>query len=143
MKEKTDLIESICRKFNIALLYLFGSQKARAIQLLKEKNEIINDPLTDIDIGVVFKHSLPVGRLRLLLYSKLYNELEDVFLPYKLDLIFLEENHSVFQAEAVKGYCLYSSNAEIKDAYEEEILRRACDFKPFLEKYYEEILEAK
>ncbi len=132
---------NICREFNIVLLYLFGSQKERALLLLNGEDVTINDPLTDVDIGVVFKHPLPRGRKRTLLYSKIYNRLDEIFFPFKLDLVFLEENHSVFQAEAVKGHCLFTSSVEIRDAYEEEILRRACDFKPFLEKYYEELLE--
>lgn len=131
----------ICDKYDISLLYLFGSQKDRAIQILQDLRVSINDPLTDIDVGVVFSRELPSGLHRARLYGKLYCELEDLFLPYKLDLVFLEENHSVFQAEALKGICVYVKDQKVKERYEEDILRRACDFAPYLKIYYNEILE--
>lgn len=141
MGNKTNLIKEICQKYHIQLMYVFGSQKETALQLLEGKKVEFEDPLTDIDIGVVFERQLPCGRERTLLYSKIYNQLDEIFSPNKLDLVFLEENHSVFQAEAIKGYCIYAKSNEVKEAYEEAILRRACDFKPFLELYYKELLE--
>lgn len=75
------------------------------------------------------------------LYAKLYGDMADLFAPKQLDLVFLEENHSVFQAEALKGICVYSLDESTRDQYEEMILRRAADFRPFLEKYYQELLE--
>ena len=70
-----------------------------------------------------------------------YNELEELFLPYPLDLVFLQENHSFFQAKVLCGKCLYYSDPNFKETYEENILRRAADFKPFLERYFDELLE--
>lgn len=143
MKSKMSAMEAICRKFSISLLYLFGSQQQAAKRILYGHPVEIIDPLTDIDIGVVFSNPLPYGRERVKLYSRLFNELEDLFLSLKTDLVFLKENHSVFQAEAVKGICVYAASTEAREEYEDIILRRACDFKPFLEKYYEELLEVK
>jgi len=75
------------------------------------------------------------------LYRDIYNELEELFKPYPLDLAFLQENHSIFQVEALKGICVYSASEELKDHYEMIILRRAADFKYVLEQYIEEALE--
>jgi len=141
MGEKMHILQIICGQFDIMLLYLFGSQQTNALQILQEKPVSVTDPLTDIDIGVVFSRPLSHGRERVRLYSKIFNQLEDLFTPYKLDLVFLEENNSVFQAEAVKGICVYAASPEVKDTYEEDILRRACDFKPYLDQYYQELLE--
>jgi len=134
-------LSTICKKHDISLLYLFGSQKDSALQILHGLLVSISDPLTDIDVGVVFCKPIPTGFDRVKLYGKLYNELEDVFLPFKLDLVLLEENHSVFQAEALKGICAYARDEAEKERYEEEILRRACDFAPYLRMYYNEVLE--
>jgi len=134
-------LSTICKKYDISLLYLFGSQKDSALQILHGFPVSINDPLTDIDVGVVFSRLIPDGFNRAKLYGKLYNDLEDVFLPSKLDLVFLEENHSVFQAEALKGICAYAKDEAEKERYEEDILRRACDFAPYLRMYYNEVLE--
>ena len=133
----------ICQRYEVSLLYLFGSRLHTALQILDGHAPTVDDPLADIDVGVVFSAPLPMGRQRAQLYSALFNELEDIFLPYAVDLVFLEENHSVFQAEAVIGSCVYAATPEIKDAYEASVLCRACDFRPFLAKYYQELLEVR
>jgi hypothetical protein len=135
------LLNKICKKHNIELLYIFGSQIENGLKLLDNKVIKNNDPLTDIDIGVVFKSNLPDPSERYKLYSSIYNQMEDIFSPFPLDLIFLQENHSVFQANAICGKCLYYANIEFKEKYEENILTRAADFKPFLELYYQEFFE--
>ncbi|AEE95531.1 nucleotidyltransferase domain-containing protein [Mahella australiensis] len=131
----------ICKKYNIALVYLFGSQQENALKLLKGQKAIIDDPLADIDVGVVFLSPIDRIPMRHKLYAQIYNELEDIFFPYKLDLSFLQENHSVFQVEALKGICIYSVSEQFKDDYEIRILQRAADFKYTLDKYNEEVLE--
>jgi uncharacterized protein len=134
-------LEKICRQYKIALLYLFGSQCEAGLALLSGQPAVPSDPLTDLDVGVVTADPLPPSPGRAKLYAALYNELEDLVRPFRLDLVFLEENHSVFQAEALKGRCLYAVSAEKQDEYEMNILRRAADFRPFLERYLEEALE--
>lgn len=101
----------------------------------------MTDPLTDVDVGVVSRRPLPGPSERPRYYASVYNDLEELFRPLKLDLILLEENHSVFQFEAVKGVCVYQESQEKRDAYEMMILRRAADFRPFLEMYLREVLE--
>ncbi len=138
---KLERLKKICQKYNIALAYLFGSQKENALRILDDKDVSINDPLADIDVGIVFSYDIENVKERYKLYGNIYNELEELFKPYPLDLIFLQESHSVFQVEALKGICIYSVSEEFKDNYEMMILRRAADFKYVLEKYIEEALE--
>ncbi|MGB4411058.1 MAG: nucleotidyltransferase domain-containing protein [Atribacterales bacterium] len=138
---KLERLKKICQKYNIALAYLFGSQKENALRILEDKDVSINDPLADIDVGIVFSYDIENVKERYKLYGDIYNELEELFKPYPLDLIFLQESHSVFQVEALKGICIYSVSEEFKDNYEMMILRRAADFKYVLDKYIEEALE--
>ncbi len=138
---KLERLKKICQKYNIALAYLFGSQKENALRILEDKDVSINDPLADIDVGIVFSYDIENVKERYKLYGDIYNELEELFKPYPLDLVFLQESHSVFQVEALKGICIYSVSEEFKDNYEMMILRRAADFKYVLEKYIEEALE--
>ena len=137
MKELRD----ICQKYNIALVYLFGSQKENSLKLLNGEKAEINDPLADIDVGIVFSQDIESMPERHKVYSNLYNDLEDLFLPYHLDLVFLQECHSIFQTEALLGICVYNISEEFKDEYEMMILRRSADFKYVLDKYAEEALE--
>ncbi len=140
MKRK-ETIKDIALQSNIALIYLFGSQVEAGLDLLNEIPRDFTDPLTDIDVGVVFKTRLPVPAERYNLYSSIYNQLADLFAPYPLDLVFLQETHSVFQANAICGQCIYYCSLEFKETYEERVLARAADFRPFLERYLDEVLE--
>ena len=134
-------LREICQKYNIALVYLFGSQKENSFKLLNGEKVDIKDPLADIDVGIVFIHSIEDIPERYKIYSNIYNDFEDLFLPYHLDLVFLQECHSVFQTEALLGICVYSISEEFKDEYEMMVLRRAADFKYVLDKYAEDALE--
>jgi hypothetical protein len=134
-------LRDICQKHNIALVYLFGSQKENSLKLLNGEKVDIKDPLADIDIGIVFSQDIESIPERYKVYSNVYNDFEDLFLPYHLDLVFLQECHSVFQTEALLGICVYRITEEFKDEYEIMVLRRSADFKYVLDKYTEEALE--
>jgi len=140
--KKNKAIEDTCNRYGIALVYLFGSCAEKAYHsLLHDKTMHTDDPLTDIDIGVVFTNPLPTTEKRYLLFSDLYNAFADMFHPIPIDLVFLEENHAVFQVEALKGRCIYAISDRFKDNYEEMVLRRAADFKPVLDLFFKEVLE--
>jgi len=139
--EKIEKLRDICQKYNIALVYIFGSQKENSLKLLNGEKVDIKDPLADIDVGIVFSQHIESIPDRHKVYSNIYNDFEDLFLPYHLDLVFLQECHSVFQTEALLGICVYSISEEFKDEYEMMVLRRAADFKYVLDKYAEEALE--
>ncbi len=142
---RLEQIKDICQQHHIALAYLFGSQKDLAYQVLLGHKVEVTDPLADIDLGLVFKSqsafALSPPPLRHILYADLYNKLSEVFSPYPLDLVFLQEGHSVFQLEAIKGICVYANSEAFKDDYEMMILRRAADFKYTLETFAREALE--
>lgn len=138
---KKSELTRISQEHNLDLVYLFGSQVANGLRVLQGNNVEVLDPLTDLDVGVVTRGSLPPPAIRGKFYAELYVALSDLFEPFPLDLVLLEENHSVFQAETLKGQCIYASSEERKDDYEMSILRRAADFRPFLEKFLEEALE--
>lgn len=84
---------------------------------------------------------LPAPALRARVFSDLHNDLQEVFDPLRLDLSLLEENHSVFQFEAVKGICIYARDESVRDRYEMDIMRRAADFRPVLEAFLREVPE--
>jgi len=133
-------IKQICQEYDITLAYLFGSKVKEGLKILNNEIIEINDPLSDLDFGLVFKNEGSTKK-SYKLYSELYNLFSDIFLPLKLDLVFLQENHSVFQSQAFLGECIYYDDEEFKDNYEDRILARAADFKYVLDKYYEERME--
>ncbi len=88
--------QHVCHKHSIALVYAFGSQQDRVRDLLNGRTyEVQQDALADADIGVVFQFPLHDGVTQHKLYSALYNDLEDLVLPLPLDLVFLQQCHSV------------------------------------------------
>ena len=134
-------LEKLSKKNKINLIYLFGSQAQKGLALLNGASVKADDYLEDLDIGIVLRDELPAAEGMPTFYSKLYNQISTLFEPLKLDLVLLQEQHSVFQAEAVYGICIYAESKLIQEEYEENILRRAADFRPVLEKFYEERLE--
>jgi uncharacterized protein len=140
MSRKTNL-ERISKTNRISLIYLFGSQAQKGLALLNGITVEADDNLEDLDIGIVLRDEIPSAEKMPTFYSNLYNQISTLFEPLKLDLVLLQEQHSVFQAEAIYGICIFSESKLIKEEYEENILRRAADFRPVLEKFYEERLE--
>lgn len=51
------------------MVYLFGSQKENALKLLKEEKAVIDDPLTDIDVGIVFLENIEFMKDRYKIYA--------------------------------------------------------------------------
>ncbi|MGE5529362.1 MAG: nucleotidyltransferase domain-containing protein [Patescibacteria group bacterium] len=132
---------SICTEHHLALVYLFGSQAGEGLALLEGRTFRTGDALADLDVGVVTKIPLPEAVARTKYYASLYDEFTDLFAPFTLDLCLLEENHSVFQMEAMNGICIYYCDERTREDYEMRILRRAADFRPFLARYLREVLE--
>jgi uncharacterized protein len=140
MNRKADL-ERLSKLNMISLIYLFGSQAQKGLTLLNGITVKAYDHLEDLDIGIVLRNELPSAEKIPTFYSNLYNQISTLFEPLKLDLVLLQEQHSVFQAEAVYGICIFAESLTIQEEYEENILRRADDFRPVLDKFYEERLE--
>ena len=136
-------LAAICEGHGATLCYLFGSQPENAWRILLGEEVAINDPLTDIDVGVVFAEFDSYREASALhrVYARLLSPLQDLFSPYTVDLVFLQEHHSVFQMEAIRGRCAYSISDEYRFDYEEAIARRAADFRPVLDAYLEDIAQ--
>ncbi|HHY32170.1 MAG TPA: hypothetical protein GX515_03960 [Firmicutes bacterium] len=130
-------LRQICERNGVGLCYLFGSQAENAYRMLLGRRAQIEDPLTDIDVGVVlldFDRLVRAGQLHVL-HAQLYGSMADLFVPFDLDLVLLQEGHSVFQFEAVKGICVYEASARFRGEYEEMVARKAADFRYVLETY--------
>jgi predicted nucleotidyltransferase len=117
-------IEEICKKYKVALCYLFGSQKEIGRSLLEGKNEKMTDAESDIDFAVLFE-TLPLNSLEI--YSRLSIDLQDLVSPFKADLLFLQEVDHLIQLEVIKGINIFSLNDEYREAYEEKVMMFASD----------------
>src|SRR4030042_4288000 len=117
-------IKEICKKYNIALCYLFGSQQNNGKAILEGKKIEISDPEADIDFAVLFRKP-PENTLET--YARLSLELQDFVSPFRADLLFLHEVDHLIQLEAIKGINIYTRNNELREEYEEKVMMFASD----------------
>lgn len=117
-------IEEICKRHNLSLCYIFGSQKEEGKALLEGKQVEITDTESDIDFAVLFVKP-PENPLEAYAYLSL--DLQDVVYPFKADLLFLHEVDHLIQLEAIKGINIYSIDDSLREAYEEKVMMFASD----------------
>lgn len=119
-----DKIYEICRRYNVALCYVFGSQAETGIAVLQGRQVEVLDPESDIDFAVLFIKP-PENRLRV--YASLSLELQELVSPFKSDLLFLHEVDHLIQLEAIKGVNIYSISDAFRESYEERVMMFASD----------------
>jgi predicted nucleotidyltransferase len=138
-----DRLGRVCSDYGILAAYAFGSMAERVNPLLEgEEPGEVADLLADLDIGVVFYEKPPTPAERIRLYGKLYSKLSDVFSPFPLDLVFLQETGVVLQFEAINGVVIYSADDDRRLDYEERVIKFYQDWKPDYDRYVKEVLEA-
>jgi len=93
--------------------------------------------MADRDLGIVFAPSLSdLGLPAHRVYTELSLKLTD--LAPSIDLVLLEETHSLLQFKAILGICVYSASDEFRFDFEIDVLRRAADFRYHFEQYHRE-----
>jgi len=117
-------IDEICKKYNIALCYLFGSQQKQGKAILEGRYSEIVDVESDIDFAVLFMKP-PESALET--YASLSLDLQELVSPFRADLLFLHEVDHLIQLEAINGINIYSINNDFRDAYEEKVMMLASD----------------
>lgn len=129
-------------KMKILAVYLFGSQA-------KERTH----PLSDVDIGVVFKEPGEYRDNTLQPYLELYQILTEVLSKdylrsrfktreHEFDLVFLQFAPLHVQFNAIRhARILYESHKDKRLDYEEYVIRRYCDLKHFYDLHHRAILE--
>jgi len=121
-------LSSICRRYGIDSLYVFGSRASEVAQALHKGQSVTDSTGSDVDIGV-----LPClgGSLDPLAKVRLMAELEDLLGAGRVDLVSLTEAPPFLAVEIVNGELLYEANSDRTAEYELYVLRRAGDLAPF------------
>ena len=118
------------QKLHVNLVYLFGS-------LAEGKNQ----PLSDVDIGVVF-FSKFIHRNN---FNKVYNELYDIFTNVypdeSIDIVFLQKAGLELCFDAItNGQILYEFSKDERFQFEEKINIFFADFNPLLREFDKAIM---
>lgn len=132
-------LDLLCKKYNIALCYIFGSQQDGGKALLEGMQVPLLDPESDIDVAVLFKIP-PENPLET--YAHLSLDLQDIMTPFKVDLLFLHEVDHLVQLEAIKGTNVYTVDEQTKDEYEHMVMMFAADEYEIFKRNERDLFEA-
>lgn len=142
VKRRKGKLIKICKDYRILAVYIFGSMAKDGIALLESKKPREIDPLADVDVGIIFFERPLDPKERIEIYGRLHSELSEVFSPFILDLIFLQDVGVILQFEAINGKVVYSFDDDKRLDYEEHIIKFYQDWKPDYDEYTKEVLEA-
>ncbi len=131
-------IASVAERNNLTLIYLFGSQAEKGLRYM-EGEEARPEPPSDLDIAIAFTDP-PSDPMKT--YGLIYRAFSEIFEPFEIDLVFMEEVNPLFQYEIIKGLRIYEKDELFAEEFEEGIMKRIEDLsykKRILER---EIMEA-
>ena len=118
-----DQIKAIARRYGVTLVYLFGSEAERG-RIYLEGGRVTPHPFSDLDVAVAFEKALPEPMET---YGQLYREISEIFVPFNVDLLFMQEVNTLFQHEIIRGFRIYSTDEFDADEFEEGIMKRSED----------------
>ncbi|NVM23848.1 MAG: nucleotidyltransferase domain-containing protein, partial [Desulfobacterales bacterium] len=123
-----DNIESICRRYHIDALYVFGSRAKELSDYACGRGKMISKKSVDADLGV-----LPAQECRLSVADRirLTVDLEDLLAVCRVDLVILSEASPFLALDVIKGEQLFSADPDRAAEYELYILRKAGDLAYF------------
>jgi predicted nucleotidyltransferase len=128
MKERRKILNKIAERFELSLIYAFGSKANEVLEWLEyEKFELSISSSSDVDIGVK-----PYPGKKLSVRKKVYlaMALEDFFAVRKVDLVVIPEVDPFLAANIVRGERIYCRTEYEADEYDLYVLRRAGDLAP-------------
>jgi len=123
-----DELSSICSRYGIDSLYVFGSRASEVAQAVHNGQSLTDSTGSDVDIGVLSRRGTslyPLAKVRLMA------ELEDGLGAGRVDLVSLTEAPPFLALEIVRGDLLYEADPDHTAEYELFVLRRAADLAPF------------
>jgi hypothetical protein len=127
MNKRQAALEKICRQFDVAILYSFGSRAAEVRDWVEENRDHLPAGLSDADIGA---KALPGKKWSVKEKVQLAGALEELLGVGRVDLVCLSEADPFVAAEIIRGERLFASDGHEADEYELYVLRRAGDLAP-------------
>jgi predicted nucleotidyltransferase len=119
------------KALGVSVVYLFGSSA-----------EGMAHPLSDVDVGVVFKITSALEGNTNGLYNQLYDLFTDVFPDRAVDIVFLQNaGLEVCLDAATHGVSLYTATPDARYDFEERVILLYADFKPHLDQFNKAVLD--
>lgn len=132
-------VRAIFRKHQVVLAYLFGSQQDEGMHFAAGEKYRASRR-SDLDIGLLLEK---IPKDPYILYGNLFAALSDIFFPFDIDIVFLNEVHALLRYEIINGKRIYARDVGFGDDYEEKTITMAADLafkrKIFEKDFYEAI----
>ena len=125
--ERFNALRELCRKYDIEILYIFGSRAVEVSEWLNNPRQTLAVSASDIDIGIKPASSVLLSVHQKVLFTQV---LEDLFNVTRVDLVVLPEADPFLAANIIRGERVYQRDAFLADEYDLYILRRAGDLAP-------------
>ena len=128
MKKRKENLSQIAVKFDLDIIYAFGSHAKEVSEWVKGKRSVFSvEPSSDLDIGV---RLCPGRRMSVKEKVDLALALEELFAVNRVDLVVIQEADPFLAANIIRGERIYSKDEYQADEYDLYILRRAGDLAP-------------
>ncbi|RLA92998.1 MAG: hypothetical protein DRG25_05340 [Deltaproteobacteria bacterium] len=122
LSEIKDQIKIISNRYNIQIIYAFGSRAKEALDLVKGKIEKLSATPSDLDIGIKPEKTLKVREK-----VEIAIAFEDIFKVSKVDLVVIPEAPVFLALKIVTGELLYARNQDHEAEYQLYIMRKAAE----------------
>src|SRR4030042_4758582 len=126
MNRIKEQIREIASRYNLQIIYAFGSRAKEAFDLSEGKIERFSSTPSDLDIGVKPERPLTVEEK-----VKIAILFEDLFDVFRVDLIVIPEVPIFLALEIVTGEILYMEDPTYEAEYQLYIMRQAADLLPY------------
>lgn len=119
-------IKRLAGRYNLQLIYAFGSRAKEAFDLTHGKKAALQASSSDIDIGLKSGRPLSVEEK-----VKIAVFFEDLFGVPRVDVVMLPEAPVMLALEIVQGELLFAEDDQYEAEYQLYIMRRAAELAPF------------
>lgn len=119
-------IGKVCKKYQIKILYVFGSRGMELFQFIHDDSTSLSASQSDLDIGVLTQSAFSIEEK-----VNLTIDFENLFSNQKVDLFILQEVDAFLAANVIRGERIYAEDEYFADEYELFVLRRAGDLAEF------------
>lgn len=122
MSEFKSKIKYLAEKYQLQLVYAFGSRAKESLNIMEGKKYKVIEPKSDLDIGIKAKRPLEINKkVDVAIY------LEDLFDMPAVDVISIPEAPVFLALEIVQGELLYADNEIHEAEYQLYIMRQAAE----------------
>jgi len=126
MNRLRNQLRELADKYNIQIIYAFGSRAKEALDLVEGRVDSLSPNASDLDIGIKPEKKLSVEEK-----VEIALALEDIFNVSRVDLVVIPEVRVFLALEIVKGELLYAKDAVYEAEYQLYIMRQAAELIPY------------